>query len=55
MNMRVPKNSWIIILVFTLIPLFVLSFFNLPMGDDFYFGKIARESSIVDAVAILVQ
>lgn len=40
----------IIIISFTLIPLCLLSFFNLPMGDDFYFGDIGRRDSALNAV-----
>ncbi len=44
------KNIWYLILVFTLFPFITLAFFNLPMGDDFYFGDIGRNNSLVSSI-----
>lgn len=42
---------WIFIFLFTFSPLIFISFFNLPMGDDFYFGHIGRNNNVVKAVS----
>lgn len=44
------KYIWYLILVFTLFPFVILAFFNLPMGDDFYFGDIGRSNTLVSSV-----
>lgn len=44
------KNSWILVILFTLLPFVIISFFNLPIGDDFYFGSVGNKNSVTDAI-----
>ncbi len=46
--MRSQRKLIYFIFTFTLLPLIVLCFFNLPMGDDFLFGKVAEQKKFTE-------
>ncbi len=50
LNKLNDNKIWKIILIFTLLPFIINSFFNLPVGDDFNFGNVGRNESVLNAV-----
>ncbi|WP_310556194.1 DUF6056 family protein [Flavobacterium sp.] len=50
-NFKLEKSIWICILIYTLLPFVTIAFFNLPMGDDLYFGQVGRDKTTFGAVS----
>ncbi len=44
------NKIWGFILAFTVLPFIFISFFAMPMGDDFHFGDVGRNNNTINAV-----
>lgn len=42
------RNTGMLVIIFTILPFILLSFFNVPLGDDFWYAKAFLENGFID-------